>query len=118
MADANLLELDDLSDPDFTFVMEHIRDRLGDYFRQRQAERSRGLIEDLKSEGAYPYEGDPKDEVERRERDVFDIATYAVSSYSREFKRADTSLRKMTLTQCGKPSGTILMPSQSSFARW
>lgn len=53
MADANLLELDDLSDPDFTFVMEHIRDRLGDYFRQRQAERSRGLIEDLKSEGAY-----------------------------------------------------------------
>ena len=98
MADANLLELDDLSDPDFTFVMEHIRDRLGDYFRQRQADRSRGLIEDLKSEGAYPYEGDPKDEVERRERDVFDIATYAVSSYSREFKRADTSLRKMTLT--------------------
>ena len=98
MADANLLELDDLSDPDFMFVMEHIRDRLGDYFRQRQAERSKGLIDDLKTEGAYPYEGDPKDEVERRERDVFDIATYAVSSYSREFKKADTSLRKMTLT--------------------
>jgi hypothetical protein len=98
MADANLLELDDLSDPDFMHVMGHIRDRLGDYFRQRQAERSRGLIDDLKNEGAYPYEGDPKDEVERRERDVFDIATYAVSSYSREFKRADTSLRKMTLT--------------------
>jgi hypothetical protein len=98
MADANLLELDDLSDPDFMYVMEHIRDQLGDYFRQRQAERSKGLIEDLKSEGAYPYEGDPKDEVERRERDVFDIATYAVSSYSREFKRADTSLRRMTLT--------------------
>lgn len=98
MADANLLDLDDLSDPDFMFVMEHIRDRLGEYFRQRQAERSQGLIEDLKSEGAYPYEGDPKDEVERRERDVFDIATYAVSSYSREFKKADTSLRRMTLT--------------------
>jgi hypothetical protein len=98
MADANLLELDDLSDPDFMQVMEHIREQLSDYFRQRQAERSRGLIDDLKNEGAYPYEGDPKDEVERRERDVFDIATYAVSSYSREFKRADTSLRKMTLT--------------------
>ena len=98
MADANLLELDDLSDPDFMFVMEHVRDRLGDYFRHRQAERSKGLIDDLKNEGAYPYEGDPKDEVERRERDVFDIATYAVSSYSREFKKADTSLRKMTLT--------------------
>lgn len=98
MADANLLELDDLSDPDFMFVTEHIRECLGDYFRQRQAERSKGLIDDLKSEGAYPYDGDPKDEIERCERDVFDIATYAVSSYSREFKRADTSLRRMTLT--------------------
>ena len=98
IAEANLLELDDLTDPDFMYVMEHIRERLGGYFRQRLAERSRGLIEELKSEGAYPYEGDPKDEVERRERDVFDIATYAVSSYSREFKKADTSLRKMTLT--------------------
>ena len=36
--------------------------------------------------GVYPYEGDPRDEVERRERQVFDIATHAVSSYSRDFK--------------------------------
>jgi len=98
MADANLLELDDLSDPDFMYVMEQIREQLGDYFRQRLAERSRGLIDELKSVGAYPYQGEPKDEVERRERDVFDIATYAVSSYSRDFKRAETSLKRMTLT--------------------
>lgn len=98
MSDANLLELDDLSDPDFTHVLTHLREELGSYFRQRQAERSQGLIDELKNAGAYPYEGDPKDEVERRERQVFDIATYAVSSYSRDFKKADTSLKKMTLT--------------------
>lgn len=97
MADANLLELDDLSDPDFMYVMERIRELLGDYFRSRQAERSKGLIDDLKNAGVYPYEGDPRDELERRERQVFDIATYAVSSYSREFKKADTSLKRMTL---------------------
>jgi hypothetical protein len=98
IADANLLDLDDLTDPDFMYLMNHIREQLGDYFRWRQAERSRSLIDELKSTGAYPYDGDPKDEVERRERQVFDIATYAVSSYSRDFKRAETPLKRMTLT--------------------
>lgn len=45
----------------------------------------------------YPYEGEPKDEVERRERQVFDIATHAASSYSSVFKKADNSQKKMTL---------------------
>ncbi|RUZ98693.1 ATP-binding protein [Mesorhizobium sp. M7A.F.Ca.US.001.02.1.1] len=98
MMTANLLEMDDLNEPNFARVMVHIREGLGDYFRGRMAERSSGLIDQLKTAGAYPYEGEPKDEVERRERQVFDIATYAVDSYSRDFKRAETSLKKMTLT--------------------
>jgi hypothetical protein len=97
VANANLLEFEGLNDPDFAFLLEHIRDKAGDYFRTRQAERSGELIQDLKNAGIYPYEGDPKDEVERRERQVFDIATHAVSSYSRDFKKADNSLKKITL---------------------
>lgn len=97
MADANLLEFDDLNDVDYLRVLEHIRDTLGDYFRARQAERSGGLIQDLKDAGVYPYEGEPKSDVEIRERQVFDIATHAVSSYSRDFKRADDPLKKITL---------------------
>ncbi|NVD27018.1 ATP-binding protein [Parasphingorhabdus flavimaris] len=98
LADKNLLELDDLNDPEFLIVINHIRDELGDYFRQRQSEKSLGVIQELKDAGAYPYEGDPKDEIERRERQVFDIATYAVSSYSKDFTKAEPSLQKMTLT--------------------
>lgn len=98
LADASLLDLEGINDPDFLHILEHIRSDLKDYFRRRQADLSQGLIQELKDEGAYPYEGDPKDEVERRERQVFDIATYAVSSHSREFARADTSLKRMTLT--------------------
>jgi len=97
IANANLLEFDDLTDPNFARVLEYIRDEIGDYFRARQAERSTELIQDLKDAGVYPYEGDPKDEVERRERQVFDIATHAVSSYSRDFKKADNPLKKITL---------------------
>ena len=98
IAEANLLEIENLSDPDFVYLMGYIRDRLTDYFRKRMVDQSKGLIDELKNAGAYPYEGDPKDEVEIRERQVFDIATYAVSSYSRDFKKADNSLKKMTLT--------------------
>ena len=97
IANANLLEIDGLTDPDFAHILEYIRETVGDYFRTRQAERSSELIQDLKEAGIYPYEGDPKDEVERRERQVFDIATHAVSSYSRDFKKADNPLKKITL---------------------
>ena len=98
MADDNFLEIEGLTDPDFAKVMEFIRDELASYFQDRQAERAQGLIEELISSGAYPYKDDPKDEIERRERQVFDIATYAVSSYSKEFKGADASVKKLTLT--------------------
>jgi Histidine kinase-, DNA gyrase B-, and HSP90-like ATPase len=97
IAKANLLEVEGLNDPDFICVLDHIRDQVGDYFRIRQAEKSTELIQDLKDAGIYPYEGEPKDEVERRERQVFDIATHAVSSYSKDFKKADNPLKKITL---------------------
>lgn len=97
IAKANLLEFDGLSDPDFARVLEYIRDQLSDYFRFRQAQKSGELIQDLKDAGVYPYEGDPRDEVERQERQVFDIATHAVASYSKDFKKADNPLKKITL---------------------
>lgn len=98
IANANLLEFDGLSDPDFARVVEYIRDAGTDYFRARQAEKAGQLIDDLKSAGIYPYEGEPRDDVEKREREVFDIATHAVSSYSREFKKAENPLKKITLS--------------------
>lgn len=97
IAKANLLELEGLNDPDFAAVLENIRERVGDYFRGRQTEQATELIQGLKDAGVYPYEGEPKDEIERRERQVFDIATHAVSSYSRDFKKADNPLKKITL---------------------
>ncbi|MBU6461293.1 MAG: ATP-binding protein [Bradyrhizobium sp.] len=97
IAEANLLEFDGLTDPDFARVLEYVRDTLTDYFRVRQAEKSGELIQELKDAGVYPYEGEPKDEVERHERQVFDITTHAVASYSRDFKKADNPLKKITL---------------------
>lgn len=93
----NLLELDNLTDPDHAHIVQFIRDQLSSYFRQRQAEKAASLIDELKDAGVYPYEGDPKTEVEKVERQVVDIAIHAVSSYSREFKGADNAMKRMTL---------------------
>jgi hypothetical protein len=97
IGDANLLEFDGLSDPDFACVLEYIRDQVGDYFIGRRAEQSGELIQDLKDAGVYPYEGDPSTAVARQERQVFDIATHAIASYSKEFKNADNPIKKITL---------------------
>lgn len=98
IADANLLEFEGLNDTDFNDVCGHIREHLSNYFRARKAERTSHLIDQLKEEGVYPYTEPPRDSIEERERDVFDIATHAVSSYSKEFKRADNPTKKMTLS--------------------
>lgn len=98
IAKAHLLEFDGgLTDPAFARVLEYIRDTLGDYFRARKAEKSGELIQELKDAGVYPYEGDPRDEIERHERQVFDIATHAAVSYSKDFKKADNPLKKIAL---------------------
>jgi len=91
------LEIDGLTDPNFARTLEYIRDTVGDYFRGRQAERTSELIQGLIADGVYPYEGQPRNEIETGERQVFDIATHAVSSYSRDFRRADNGLKKITL---------------------
>ena len=43
------------------------------------SEQSLGIIQDLKDQGAYPYEGEPRDEIERRERQVFDKPMRAIT---------------------------------------
>lgn len=98
LADTNLLELEDLNDPLFKAALDSVRNTLTEHFRKRTADRSRGLIEELKQEGVYPYDADPVNEVERREREVFDIATHTVSSYSKDFKKAGTALKRTVLT--------------------
>ena len=42
--DASLLEFDGLAAPYFAAVVEYIRERVGDYFRERLAEKSSELI--------------------------------------------------------------------------
>jgi hypothetical protein len=92
---AENLDLDALH-PDLAPVVEVAQERLRRHFRQRVAERSRGLVAQWKSEDIYPYEDEPSDPVQQVERELFDIVAASVASYSPGFGRSDPITKRLS----------------------
>ncbi|MDQ1257993.1 MAG: hypothetical protein QG656_2601 [Candidatus Hydrogenedentes bacterium] len=67
-----LLDVQDLS-PDVKLMVDTARDTLRRHFAQRETERNADVLAAWKETGLYPYDGDPEDDEERRERRIFDI---------------------------------------------
>lgn len=77
-------------------VAEEIRKRarrqLRNYVRQILSEKAKHTISDLERKGAYPFEGEPKSEIEKAEREVFDIVAskiYELSPSAQNLKSED-----------------------------
>lgn len=77
-------------------VAEEIRKRarrqLRNYVRQILSEKAKHTISDLERKGAYPFEGEPKNEIEKAEREVFDIVAskiYELSPSAQNLKNED-----------------------------
>ena len=68
-----------------------------EYFRERDAKRARGLIEEWKSERVYPYEGEAKTLLEDAERKVFDILAVTASDYMPDFVSAPSKQKAFDL---------------------
>jgi hypothetical protein len=75
---------------------ELARDKLRDYFRQRQAEEAKHVAERIRSEGIYPYTHVPATPVEKAEQQVFDICAATVHEYLPQFDAADKNSRQFT----------------------
>lgn len=69
----NELLLADLGNPSLLPVLDAARDKLRQHFRERQSEQSRAVVDAWKSENVYPYQGEPADDVEKVERDLFEV---------------------------------------------
>jgi hypothetical protein len=70
------LDVGDL-DPEIGPVLAAARAAARRYFRQRSDERERETIARWKAEGVYPYEREPKEEVEQAEQALFQIVALA-----------------------------------------
>ena len=76
-------------------VLAAVREAVKEYVRKRLAARSQASVERWKSEEIYPYLGEPSDQIEAVEREVFDIVAGQVDRFLPRFNRAAKSVKKM-----------------------
>jgi hypothetical protein len=85
------LLLAELGHEQITPVLEAAQTALRSHFKERSSSRQRELIEQWKAERSYPYPGEPKDTLERAERDLFEVvavtAAKAVQSSDQPSRR-------------------------------
>lgn len=89
------LELEALA-PGLASLVESCKSTLRKYFRDRESQKAATLVDAWKSEEVYPYENEPKDPVQRVERQVFDVVALSVHSYLPDFEGADPSSKRLT----------------------
>src|ERR1041385_7210043 len=94
--DQNLLSLDEMH-PTLMKLLMSARDKMRDHFRGRSAEVATELVEEWKKEKLYPYEGDPKSDVERAERQVFEVVALNVHSYLPGFRESPSKEQQFQL---------------------
>lgn len=91
----NLLAAGDLNQEVRRFK-ELARDQLREYFRQRQAEEAKHVVERIHKEGIYPYSRIPKTAIEKAEQQVFDICAATMHEFLPQFDNVDKSSRQFT----------------------
>lgn len=91
--DCNVLELiesDGRSEP----ILTHVKDQIRTHYKKRKAAEARRLIEDWIKQDVYPYTKEVSGDLERREREVFDLIAINVHELSPAFKNADAKNKK------------------------
>ncbi|WP_186511047.1 ATP-binding protein [Caenimonas sedimenti] len=79
------VELAEMQAPLVAAIDESVR-LIKDYFRQRAAQAARGYVEEWKAERVYPFDEEPKTQVEQVERQVFDIVAVNVARLLPDFE--------------------------------
>ena len=84
-------------DPAVEAALSAARGAMRDHFRKRTQEQARGLVEKWKEENIYPYKDEPTNEIQRKERQVFDIAALNVATYLPRFQEAEPKAKQFQL---------------------
>lgn len=92
----NRLEIADL-DAATARAMNAAKEAMRDHFRRRASEEAAGLVEQWQQEEIYPYHGQPTTEVEKAERQVFDVVALNVNHFLPSFEDADEKTKRFQL---------------------
>jgi Histidine kinase-, DNA gyrase B-, and HSP90-like ATPase len=94
---ANRLALAEL-DPALATVIEGAKSALRDFRKQRLAEQAQHVVAEWKKQNVYPFpDQEPKDSIERAERQVFDIVATRVHEFHEPLRSADANGKRLTL---------------------
>lgn len=93
--DNNELMLDELQ-PAIACVHEAAKNILRNYYQRRIAEQAAEVVDEWKRDRVYPYEGEPTSNVERSERQVFDVIAYNVNSLLPDFAGSDVRSKRFS----------------------
>lgn len=91
-----LLEIGELN-PLLNASIESARQEIKGHFRERDAEQFQTIVEEWKKEEIYPYAGNPQNQIEKAERQVFDIVAVNVSEYLPNFSESTKTNRAWNL---------------------
>lgn len=78
-------------------VIEAARDQLRKHFARRLSERDGDVLKKWRSSKVYPYTGQPADEVERIERQVFDLTALTMNAATPAFAKSEVPNQRITL---------------------
>lgn len=98
------LPLAELQAGEFADVMAAVREQIKTHFRDRELQRRAEQVQKWKLQGDYPYEGEPKSEVERAERETFDcVATSVARKIPRSHIGRRTTLGLLKVAVANEP---------------
>jgi hypothetical protein len=87
--DENRLDLAGMT-PSASDAIEQARNALKKLARERGAERARAYVDEWKKKEIYPFQGEPQTELERAERQIFDMVAVTVHAHSQSLEKAPT----------------------------
>lgn len=77
-------------------LLSSARDQLARYFKQREREKTKALIEDWKREGVYPFAEKPESQATDKARQVFDICAVTVHDYVDGFEQQNKASKALS----------------------
>ncbi|TMQ96807.1 hypothetical protein ETD83_20845 [Actinomadura soli] len=90
----NDILLAELGHETITPVVNEAREALRTHFKRRLEERRSETVQRWKAEQSYPYTGEPKNEIEAAERELFDVVAL---SAAKVIDSSDKSSRRLSL---------------------
>ena len=91
-----MLQAGELS-PDVRQILDAARRKLREHFTLREAEFSRGTLDEWRELGLYPYEGEPANEADLTERRIFEIYATHLNQIFPDFATSSPRNRRLVL---------------------